>query len=151
MKTITGRYFQIGEQDKLAELARDYGVQLEQKNIDCYTDIGMEGWWGEKGLHQGLHDMNPIRGEFVIDLLKQYQQSNFDQIIEVGCGGGIFSEYIAKQEALATKYGIEFAKDQNNPYGFLIKSIELIEGEFHMKSIHVKDDFTIYIGYGIKK
>jgi 2-polyprenyl-6-hydroxyphenyl methylase / 3-demethylubiquinone-9 3-methyltransferase len=268
VSTITGRYFQVGERDKLSALTKDYGVEVEKRNIDCYTNIGIEGWWGENGVHQGLHDMNPIRGEFVIDLLKQYQKSNSHQIIEVGCGGGIFCEYIAKQgynivgvdlslgaisvaqehalinkltisyeiasvyqlpfadesfdvvissdflehiedletaiyemsrilkrnglfifdtisrneksvqtfmslesqgiipsgthdpflfiqpeelEALATKYGIEFAKYQNNPYGFLIKSIEFIDKKCYLKSIHTKNDFASYIGYGIKK
>lgn len=268
MSTITGRYFQVGEQDKLSTLTKDYGVQVKKRNIDCYTNIGMEGWWGENNLHQGLHDMNPIRGGFVVALLKQYQISNDPQIIEVGCGGGIFCEYIAKQgydvlavdlspgaisvarehalinklairyeiasvyqlpfadesfdivmssdflehiedletaiyemsrilkpnglfifdtisrneksvqtfmslesqgiipagthdpflfiqpeelEFLAAKYGIELVKDQNNPYGFLIQSIEFIEKKCYLKNIHSKNDFATYIGYGIKK
>ncbi len=268
MNTTTGRHFQVGEKEKIAQLTRDYGVETDERNIDCYSGIGIEGWWGEQGLHPGLHQMNPIRGEFVINLLKQYQISNSHQIIEVGCGGGIFCEYISKRgynvlgidispgavsvaqehasmnnltanyqtasvyelpfadesfdvvmssdflehiedletaiyemirilkhnglfifdtisrsekavqnfmslesqgiippgthdpllfvqpeelETLATKSGLEFARDENNPYGFLIESIEFIDGSFQLKSIKLKDSFSTYIGYGIKK
>ena len=96
-RTITGRNYQVGEQEKLTFLAEKYGVQLEQRNLDCYSDIGLEGWWGSNSLHQGLHEMNPIRGKFVIDLLKKSRILPPKRIIEIGCGGGIFSEYIARQ------------------------------------------------------
>ncbi|MGK7901756.1 MAG: bifunctional 2-polyprenyl-6-hydroxyphenol methylase/3-demethylubiquinol 3-O-methyltransferase UbiG [Hormoscilla sp.] len=95
--TITERNYLPGEEERLTSLVAEYGVHLEQRNLDIYSDIGLEGWWGANGIHHALHDMNPIRGGFVIDLLKRFDIVPPKGIIEVGCGGGIFCEYLAKQ------------------------------------------------------
>jgi len=95
--TITGRNYQMGEEERLTALAEEYGVPLDQRNVDTYSDIGLEGWWGPNSVHQGFHEMNPIRGGLVIDLLKSFDMAPPKRIIEIGCGGGIFSEYIARQ------------------------------------------------------
>lgn len=127
---ITGRYYAIGEKDMLNRLANDYGVKLQVRNVDSYSQIGLEGWWDlEKGFHQGLHLMNPIRGNFIIELLKEYGISSFHKIIEIGCGGGILSEYIARQ-------------------GFDVTGIDISEGAIEVAKQHAVLD-NIKIEYRI--
>ncbi|MDF5731913.1 MAG: bifunctional 2-polyprenyl-6-hydroxyphenol methylase/3-demethylubiquinol 3-O-methyltransferase UbiG [Rhizonema sp. PD38] len=115
---ITGRYYAIGEKEMLNKLANDCGVQLQVRNIDSYSQIGLEGWWDlEKGLHQKLHVMNPIRGNFTVELLKEYGISRSHKIVEIGCGGGILSEYIARQ-------------------GFNVTGIDISEGAIEVAKQH---------------
>lgn len=114
----TGRYYAIGEKDMLNRLANDYGVKLKVRNVDSYSQIDLEGWWDlEKGLHKGLHLMNPIRGTFIIELLKEYGISREHKIVEIGCGGGILSEYIARQ-------------------GFDVTGIDISEGAIEVAKKH---------------
>ncbi|MBI2577582.1 MAG: hypothetical protein HYV77_01925, partial [Candidatus Wildermuthbacteria bacterium] len=63
---ITGRVYTKDEAEQLSKLANSYGVQKIERNIDTFSDIGMDGWWHpEKGIHKGLHLMNPIRGKLI--------------------------------------------------------------------------------------
>lgn len=266
--TITGRNYQVGEPEKLTYLANEYGVKLDQRNLDTYSNAGLEGWWGENGSHKPLQEMNPVRGGFVIDVLKKFDISSSQKIVEIGCGGGIFSEYIASHgynilgvdiseksinvaqeharmnnvqidyqvasvyelpfenesfdvvmssdflehledlvkaisemsrilkkgglfifdtisrnescvktfmkleaegiipagthepllfvqpeelESLANNCGIDFAKDANNPYGFLLQSIIFIDGKFQLGKVQEKETLPHYIGYGVKR
>nr|VFK59198.1 MAG: 3-demethylubiquinone-9 3-methyltransferase [Candidatus Kentron sp. TUN]VFK67242.1 MAG: 3-demethylubiquinone-9 3-methyltransferase [Candidatus Kentron sp. TUN] len=95
MRAITSRNYRDNEKETLYELADLHGIRGIERNIDAYTEIGMSGWWStDKGTQKGLHLMNPIRGEFMIDALKH--GTSHQKIIEVGCGGGILCEYLAK-------------------------------------------------------
>lgn len=55
-------------------------------------------WWDKEGPLKTLHDINPVRLEFVrnhCDLLNK-------RVLDVGCGGGIFSEGLARLGARVT-------------------------------------------------
>ncbi len=127
--TITGRNYQIGEPEKLAKLANEYGVKLDKRNLDTYSNAGLEGWWGENGCHKPLQEMNPVRGGFVIDVLKKFDVSSAQQIIEIGCGGGIFSEYITS-------------------HGYKVLGVDISEGAIniakeHARITNVKVDYQV--------
>ncbi len=131
--TITGRNYQIGEAEKITSLANKYGVKLDQRNLDTYSDAGLEGWWGENGCHKPLQEMNPIRGGFVIDVLKKFDVSSAKKIVEVGCGGGIFSEYIAS-------------------HGYNVLGVDISEGAINVAKEHasitnVKVDYQLATVY----
>ncbi len=41
---ITGRVYKKDEAEQLSKLANSYGVQKIERNIDTFSDIGMDGW-----------------------------------------------------------------------------------------------------------
>ena len=57
-------------------------------------------WWNIKGNYKILHKINPLRLEFILN--------NFDKsirkrnILDIGCGGGLISELLAKKNANVT-------------------------------------------------
>ncbi|MGZ5050685.1 MAG: bifunctional 2-polyprenyl-6-hydroxyphenol methylase/3-demethylubiquinol 3-O-methyltransferase UbiG [Methylobacter sp.] len=54
-----------------------------------------ERWWDTQGEFKTLHDVNPLRIEFI----RRYADIAGRRIVDVGCGGGILSEGLAKQGA----------------------------------------------------
>ena len=66
-------------------------------------------WWDLTGDFKPLHQINPLRRQFII----QHVKNIFDQdIIDVGCGGGILSESLAKLGANVT--GIDMGEEPLN-------------------------------------
>ena len=57
-----------------------------------------ESWWDKKSKFKPLHDINPLRADFID------QRSNISgkKAIDVGCGGGILSEALAERGAQVT-------------------------------------------------
>lgn len=54
-----------------------------------------ERWWDISGEFKTLHDINPLRIRFI----KEHAEINGKRIVDVGCGGGILSEGLAKNGA----------------------------------------------------
>jgi len=66
-------------------------------------------WWDLNGDFKPLHQINPLRRQFII----QHAQELFEQkVIDVGCGGGILAESLAKLGAKVT--GIDMGKEPLN-------------------------------------
>ena len=57
-------------------------------------------WWNIKGNYKILHKINPLRLEFILN--------NFDKsikkkdVLDIGCGGGLISELLAKKNGNVT-------------------------------------------------
>jgi 2-polyprenyl-6-hydroxyphenyl methylase/3-demethylubiquinone-9 3-methyltransferase len=60
-------------------------------------------WWDKNGPLKTLHDINPARLSFI----HQHQPVKGLNLVDVGCGGGILSEALAKQGAQVT--GLDLA------------------------------------------
>jgi 2-polyprenyl-6-hydroxyphenyl methylase/3-demethylubiquinone-9 3-methyltransferase len=67
-------------------------------------DALANSWWDQEGESKPLHQINPIR----LDFIQQYCSPENKQAIDVGCGGGILSEALAKAGAKTT--GIDMAE-----------------------------------------
>lgn len=61
-------------------------------------DALASSWWDPQGQSKPLHDINPIRLGFIAERA----QLDNAQVIDVGCGGGILTEALAKSGAQAT-------------------------------------------------
>jgi len=68
---------------------------ISLKEIDKFNRLATD-WWDENGRMKSLHDINPVRLAYIM------QQTGLKgkRVLDVGCGGGILSERIARQGAL---------------------------------------------------
>lgn len=64
-----------------------------------------ERWWDPQGEFKTLHDVNPLRIRFIQD----YADLHGKRIVDVGCGGGILTEGLAKHGADAL--GIDLSEE----------------------------------------
>jgi 2-polyprenyl-6-hydroxyphenyl methylase/3-demethylubiquinone-9 3-methyltransferase len=64
-----------------------------------------ERWWDPQGEFKTLHDINPLR----ISFIERYISLAGRRIVDVGCGGGILTEALAKYGADAL--GIDLSED----------------------------------------
>ncbi|MDT8322393.1 MAG: bifunctional 2-polyprenyl-6-hydroxyphenol methylase/3-demethylubiquinol 3-O-methyltransferase UbiG [Xanthomonadales bacterium] len=71
----------------------------EQHKFDAIAS----GWWDPEGPFRPLHELNPARLRFISD------RCTLDgaEVVDVGCGGGILAESMARQGARVT--GIDVA------------------------------------------
>ena len=64
-----------------------------------------ERWWDTQGEFKTLHDINPLRIQFI----QSYADIAGKRIVDVGCGGGILTEGLAKLGADAL--GIDLSEE----------------------------------------
>lgn len=60
-------------------------------------------WWDTKGPLKTLHDINPVR----IALIQKYMNLDGARVLDVGCGGGILCEGMARDGAVVTGLDVE--------------------------------------------
>lgn len=77
---------------------------LDQAELDKFSQMASQ-WWDLNGPCKPLHEINPIRLQFV----KDHVDLKDKNLIDVGCGGGIFSESLAAAGANVT--GIDLNHD----------------------------------------
>lgn len=62
-----------------------------------------ESWWDVDGPLKTLHDINPARVEWI----ERYVTLSGRQVLDIGCGGGVLSEALARKGALVTGLDVE--------------------------------------------
>ena len=94
---------------------------IDKKEIEKFSKIAKE-WWNPTGKFKPLHKFNPIRIKYIKNnLINDFSLKNkkkpFDglKILDIGCGGGLLSEPLARLGAKVTgidpiKRNIEIAK-----------------------------------------
>ena len=80
------------------------------QEIENFNALAAE-WWDENGPMKPLHRLNPKRIEYITGIIKTHLGQNIDKtkILDVGCGGGIVCEPLARLGADVT--GIDAAPD----------------------------------------
>ncbi len=102
----------------------------DPREIDKFNQHAQR-WWDANGDLKTLHDINPLRLEFI----KQHAQLNDAEnnqnlsVIDIGCGGGILSEGLAAQGLQVT--GVDMAAEALN-----VARLHLLESGHKIDYIH---------------
>lgn len=79
-------------------------VNVDEQEISKFSELASR-WWDPEGEFKPLHQINPLRLNFI----QQHCGGLFDKTaVDVGCGGGILAEAMAKAGAKVT--GIDMAQ-----------------------------------------
>ena len=76
----------------------------DQAELDKFSQLAHR-WWDTQSEFKPLHDINPLRLEWISRLAGGLQGK---KVVDVGCGGGILSESMAQQGGSVT--GIDLAE-----------------------------------------
>ena len=82
-------------------------IKSKKSEFNHFSKLATE-WWNKNGIFKTLHDIQPIRIKYIQDTLNK-KKLNKLKILDVGCGGGLVSEGIAKLGADVT--GIDFIEE----------------------------------------
>ena len=82
---------------------------INKEEIQKFSNLSDE-WWDVEGKFKPLHMFNPIRIEYIVEKIKQHFDNNDENnknfhnlnILDIGCGGGLISEPMARLGAKVT-------------------------------------------------
>ena len=92
---------------------------INKEEIQKFSDLAEE-WWDVNGKFKPLHMFNPIRIEYITEEIKKYFKITKNKpdfleglnILDIGCGGGLISEPMARLGANVT--GIDASEKNIN-------------------------------------
>lgn len=98
----------------------DITTNVDPSEVDKFNKLANE-WWNKSGAFATLHEINPLRLNWIEDNVKRgYEVANGSldttlmgkKIVDVGCGGGILSESMARRgaEVIGIDLGVENLK-----------------------------------------
>ena len=112
---------------------------------DSIFDAMSNEWWDPNGAFKALHSFNLVRTKFLSDTLNHHSNKTLkgQKILDVGCGGGIFCEPLARLGADVTgidtnKKAIQSAKDHAKSEKLKIKYLNT-----NLKNINSRTKFDI--------
>ena len=109
---------------------------INKEEIQKFSSLARE-WWDVKGKFKPLHMFNPIRIEYITKMIRKYFEISDNEInpfkklkiLDIGCGGGLISEPMARLGANVT--GID-ASEKN------IKVAKIHSKENNLKINYIK-------------
>jgi 2-polyprenyl-6-hydroxyphenyl methylase/3-demethylubiquinone-9 3-methyltransferase len=89
-------------------------------------------WWDPQGEFRPLHDINPLR----LDWIAQHASLGGARVLDVGCGGGILAEAMAKRGARVT--GIDLSEK-----ALRVAQLHLLESKLEIRyEMAAAEDFA---------
>ena len=80
------------------------GTNFRQSELDKFAELANR-WWDPEGPQKPLHALNPVR----LDYVAARRPLAGARVLDVGCGGGLLSEAMARAGADVT--AIDLAAD----------------------------------------
>lgn len=76
---------------------------VDPKEIEKFN-LAADHWWDLKGEFGALHKINPLRSDFIQEHAGRPKNSDLTgiRLLDIGCGGGILSEEMARRGAQVT-------------------------------------------------
>ena len=78
-------------------MAKDTKENIDYKEVEKFNLLAHK-WWDKTSEFKPLHQINPLRLNFITSKIKL----SGARVLDVGCGGGILSESLAKEGAKVT-------------------------------------------------
>ena len=75
---------------------------IVEEEVAKFANYAKE-WWQLDGAFRTLHDINPLR----LNYITQHVSLNNQRVLDIGCGGGILSEALAKRGGIVTGLDVE--------------------------------------------
>lgn len=108
-------------------------INVDPAEIAKFSSLAHK-WWDPDSEFKPLHDINPVR----LDFIQQHAGIENLQILDVGCGGGILAEGLATRDGKVT--GIDLAEkplkiarlhllESGQKVDYQLKSVETLAGE----------------------
>jgi len=103
-------------------------INVDLNEVEKFNKIAHK-WWDPSSKFKPLHDINPLRVNYINDLFPLNEKN----ILDVGCGGGILAESMAKlggnvtgidQSEIAIKIAKLHAKENNLSIDYNLLNIE---------------------------
>ena len=117
--------------------------KINKAEYELFDSLSAE-WWDENGKFKVLHQIRPLRIQYILNQLKDLDLKNI-KILDLGCGGGLVSESLSRLGAKVT--GIDFvANNINIARHHSIKSklkIDYIHGDIEKIKMNKKFDLII--------
>ena len=101
-----------------------HDTTIDRREVEFYSRLA-DTWWDREGPFWPLHKLNKLRTSYILDKLCRHfgRDATIDRpldglrVLDVGCGGGILSESMAR-------------------YGARVTGIDIVEKNIHIASLH---------------
>lgn len=80
----------------------NHKTSIDRSEVDKFAQLA-QYWWDTEGPLKTLHDINPVRLQYIQKWASLPQQ----HVLDVGCGGGILSESLALYDAHVTGLDVD--------------------------------------------